>query len=96
MLSMESLLWAGCWQEGYRRRGEAGWGRGGVGQGWRRCESPRGQGRRQESYVGPAGVGLRGAQHRGYWPQRPATWLVTHPVSEPRASYLRQVRSGVS
>ena len=60
MLSMESLLRPGCWQEGYGRQGEAGWGRGGVGQGWRRCESPRGQGRRQESYVGPAGVGLRG------------------------------------
>lgn len=35
-------------------------GAGALGPGWRRCESRKGHGRRRQSYVGPAGVGLRG------------------------------------
>ena len=48
-MSMESLLQAGLPAGGLQEAGSDWMGWGGVGQGWRGYESPKGQGRRRES-----------------------------------------------
>lgn len=52
-------------------------GAGALGPGWRRCESRQGARPQAGELRGARGGWAAGGQHRGYWPQRPATWLVT-------------------